>query len=402
MSETLLSWEQRLFEELEKGTDLLCLDVLGTQFAVRWGGAVTRQQRQNTRSAWARCADDKGQMLPPLPAESTAAQPFSAAVAYKSLKHDGGAFQLQAASFEELAENLTSRLTVAAILANAGDLIMLHACGVADPATGALVALVAKSGTGKTTAAAMLARIYGYVTDETVAICPDGSVVPYPKPLSVKQLSGPKRQVGPDELGLLPAPAKPYLQAIVLLDRVKGGYTSPVLKRVPLADAVLALIPESSSLGELQDPLQSLCRLIDSVGGVWQLTYSEAADLPPVLEPLLKRQRRSKQEWEALPRRDSRPGYLQPEPIPPGWVRCAAAKDVVAIGEDLLLMLDSQIVRLSGTGPAIWKAAASPTTVEQLTEEVGKLHGTPEGYRDAVAAATAQLFAQAVLEQGSE
>ncbi len=228
-------------------------------------------------------------LLPPLPAEPTEAQPFTASVTFQPVTHDGGSFALQAASFGELAESLTSRLTLAAILANAGELTMLHACGVADPATGAVVALVAKSGTGKTTAASVLARKYGYVTDETVAIRPDGSVIPYPKPLSVKQ--GPraqhKRQVGPDQLGLMPAPTKPYIQSIVLLDRVEASHPVPAtLGKVPLADAVLALIPDSSSQGEFGEPLQSLCRLIDGVGGVWRLTYSEAQDLPAVLEPL--------------------------------------------------------------------------------------------------------------------
>jgi hypothetical protein len=156
--DTRLAWRKRLFEELARGSDVLSLDVLETQFVVRWGRAVTWQQRSAMSTAWARCASSREPLLPPLPMEPTADQPFTASVASQALKHDGGTFQLQAASFEELAEHLTSRLTVAAILANAGDLTMLHACGLADPETGAVVALVAKSGTGKTTAASVLAR----------------------------------------------------------------------------------------------------------------------------------------------------------------------------------------------------------------------------------------------------
>jgi hypothetical protein len=396
-----LAWRKRLFEELARGSDVLPLDVLGIQFVVRWGRAVTWQQRVSMSTAWARCASSREPLLPPLPVEPTDCRPFTASVVSQALKHDGGTFQLQAASFEELAENLTSRLTVAAILANAGDLVMLHACGVADRETGAVVALVAKSGTGKTTAASVLARSYGYVTDETVAIAPDGWVVPYPKPLSVKQEPGaPKGQVGPDELGLLPVPADLFIRSIVLLDRVDGdGLSTPVLERVPLADAVLALIPDSSSQGDMEEPLQSLCRLIDSVGGVWQVTYSEAADLPAALQPLFRatqeRQCGAEQEWEARAAGDSRLGL-----IPDGRIGRPAPKDAVAIGGDLLVMLDNEIVRLSGIGPAIWEASAEPISLEQLAEEVGKVHGTPEGYRDAVAAATAQLIATSVLEQG--
>ncbi|MDQ0689814.1 ATP-binding protein [Arthrobacter sp. W4I7] len=380
---------------------MLPLDVLGIQFVVRWGRAVTWQQRVNMSAAWARCASSRDPLLPPLPLEPTFDRPFTASVASQALKHDGGTFQLQAASFEELAENLTSRLTVAAILANAGDLVMLHACGVADRETGAVVALVAKSGTGKTTAASVLARSYGYVTDETVAIAPDGWVVPYPKPLSVKQEPGsPKGQVGPDELGLLPVPANPFIQSIVLLDRVQADRPSaPVLERVPLADAVLALIPDSSSQGDIVEPLRSLCRLIDRVGGVWKATYSEAADLPAALEPLFRTQLEKRPgtepEWEARAAEGDRPGH-----IPDGRIRRAAPKDAVAIGGDLLMMLDNEIVRLSGIGPAIWEASANPVGLHQLADEVGKVHGTPEGYRNAVAAATAQLIAKSILEQG--
>lgn len=401
------AWDARLFEDLLSGGELLWIDVLGTQFAVRWGSSVTEEQQQNMRSAWARCAGSGAPLIPPLPKEPTEALPFSASVSYLSM-YDGGTFVVQAASFEELAENVTSRVTVAAILENAGELMMLHACAVASPVTGAVVALVAKSGTGKTTAASVLAGTYGYVSDETVAIGPDGSVVPYPKPLSVKQEPGePKHLVGPDELGLQPAPAKPFIQSIVLLDRVDAAPTAdpsadqqdrpaPVLRQLPLAEALLALVPDSSSQGEIDEPLQSLCRLVDRVGGVWQVTYSEAADLPEALEPLFRKRRRSKPEWEA------RLAEAVSGDIPDGWIRRADPKDAVAVGDDLLVMLDAEIVRLSGFGPAIWEAAATAVPLDRLAEEVGNRHGRPEGYQAAVAAAVGQLIAQSVLEQGSD
>lgn len=396
--------ESPQFEGVMGGGDPLCLEVLGTQFTVRWGHGVTWEQQASMRSAWARCASGSEPLVPPLPEELTESLPFSASISHRSQTNDGGVFPLQASSFEELAENLTSRLTIAAILANAGQLVMLHACGVADPVTGAVVALVARSGTGKTTAASVLAGTYGYVTDETVAIGRDGSVVPYPKPLSVKHGPGePKRQVGPDHLGLQPAHAEPFIRSIVLLDRVKGDRPAPpVLQRVPLADALLALIPDSSSQAEIEEPLQSLCRLIDSVGGVWRVTYSEAVDLPAALEPLFRNQRRSKPEWAAAVPARPEPAEFPSGYIPDGCVRRAVPKDAVTIGGDLLVMLDKEVLRLSGIGPAIWEATAKAVGLDQLAEEVGKLHGTPEGYREAVAAAAEQLIAKSVMEQSGE
>ncbi|UTT68807.1 hypothetical protein NMQ03_16505 [Arthrobacter sp. DNA4] len=390
-------WQQRLIEELARGSDLLSLDVLGQKFVVRWGRAVSWQQRVSMNSAWARCISTGEPQLPPVPPEPTPGTPFTASVTTTSTKHPVSTFLLAAASFEELAENLTSRLTVAAILANAGELTMLHACGVAEPGTGAVVALVAKSGTGKTTAASVLARSYGYVTDETVAIAWDGSVIPYPKPLSVKRGEGaPKRQVGPDEFGLQPAPAMPFIQSIVLLNRVRGNpATAPVLEKVPLADAVLALIPDSSSQAEVVDPLQSLCRLIESVGGVWRVTYSEAADLPATLEPLFRLQSASGTEWESAAREAVHPGHL-----PAGIVQRRALRDAVAIGDDLLVMSDNEVVRLSGIGPAIWEACAGPANLQQITKHVGMMHGQPDGYRVTVAGAVEQLLAKSILVRG--
>jgi len=350
-------------------------------------------------SAWARCASSLEPLLPPVPVEAQAGKPFTATVACTSTRNGDGTFQLAAASFEELAENLTSRLTIAAIMANAGELTMLHACGVAHPTTGAVVALVAKSGTGKTTAASVLARTYGYVTDETVAIAWDGSVIPYPKPLSIKQEAGsPKRQASPDEFGLQPAPALPYLQSIVLLNRVQGDWpVAPVLERVPLADAVLALVPESSSQAEVVDPLQSLCRLIESVGGVWQVTYSEAADLPSALESLFRLQPAAQTQWAP-----AAATTVQQAQIPAGCIRRTTPQDAVSIADDLLVMLDNQVVRLSGIGPAVWDACANPVRLEGIATYVGSVHGKPRGYREAVAGAVEQLVAKSVLERGPE
>lgn len=399
MPNALVRWEKRLFEELAKGSDLLSLDILGVRFGVRWGSAVTRQQRDSMGSAWARCASGRHCLLPPPAEESTSDLPFTASVASRSLRHDGGTFHLQAASFEELAESLTTRLTLAAIFANAGELTMLHACGVADPLTGAVVALVARSGTGKTTAASALARTYGYVTDETVAIRPDGSVIPFPKPLSVKrEPTAPKRQVGPDQLELLPVTAKPFIQSIVLLNRVpRGNLVHPVLERVPLADAVLALIPDSSSQGEFEEPLQSLCCLINRAGGVWQVTYSEAADLPAALAPLFEKQAGYKPDWKALPA-----SSVQDLHVANGCIQRSPSRDAVAVGDDLLVMLDDQVVRLSGIGPAIWEATNKAVPLDHLIDEVAKVHGTPEGYRASVATAVEQLIAEAVLEQAQK
>lgn len=374
------------------------VEVLGVHFTVSVGAAVEAADVTSLKLAWARCASERW-LADDSPRKAEVPElPFSAVITYDTTRSDGGRIDLQAPTFEGLAESITSELTLAAILEQAGKLIMLHACGVAAP-DGAVVALVAKSGTGKTTASTSLGRKFSYVTDETVAIRDDGTVVPYPKPLSVKQAAGgSKLQIGPDELGLLDAPERPRIGAIVLLNRIQGPPQVPSLAPVPLADAVLALIPETSSQHMMTDPLQSMCRLIESVGGVWQVTYTEAEDLSDVLAPLFIDGRTLKgdgsTQW-SLPR----PTRAE-EPIPDGWLRRASVIDAVEVGDELVVLIEDEVVRLSGIAPAIWDITAAAVPEEDLVRGIGERHGLPAGYEVAFDAALAELIARGLLCRG--
>lgn len=52
---------------------------------------------------------------------------------------------------------------------------------------GASLVYVAPGSTGKTTLSQLLGQRFGYLTDETVGIADDGTIFPYPKPLSVRR-----------------------------------------------------------------------------------------------------------------------------------------------------------------------------------------------------------------------
>lgn len=380
----------------------LCLEVLGTVFTVRWGAGVDYVQRESMLRAWSRCVVERPECLAPArqdkPAAPTAALPFTAVITFLSNLPGGGRRQLAALSFEQLAEYLTSELTLAGILERAGELTMLHACGVADVRTGGVIALVAKSGTGKTTAATVLAKSRGYVTDETVAIGPSGEVLAYPKPLSVKQAAAgaAKIQVGPDELGLAELPPALFIDAIILLDRVRPprASTAPNLQPVPLADAVLALIPDSSSQASIKEPLQSLCRLIENVGGLWRLEYSEAEDLPGFLEKGLAKLEAERGSW-SVPSAPVEAGN-----IPPGHLRRTDPVDAVLIDGDLLVLQETEILRLSGIAPTIWSASSRSVTAETLAAEVGLEHGLPDGYKETLDAAVDELVERGILVRG--
>jgi hypothetical protein len=181
---------------------------------------------------------------------------------------------------------VSSEVTLQAIGARAGELWMLHAGGVADPTTGATIALVGPSGAGKTTATRVLAQEFGYVSDETVGIDTSGAVLPYPKPLSVVESDkGHKRQVSPTDLGLLEPPETCTLAGLVLVNRVDG--TTLDVRRVPTGEALVRLAEQTSYVARMDSPLRTMAGHVERVGGAVEVTYSEAADLVPVVRQLM-------------------------------------------------------------------------------------------------------------------
>ena len=163
-------------------------------------------------------------------------------------------------------------LTTSSILRRAGQCLMLHAAGVAAD-DGGTVALVAASGTGKTTAARLLGRSLGYVSDETVAIEHDLTVRAHPKPLSiVVDPAEPttKHERSPDDLGLQRAPGSLRLAAVVLLER-RADVSAPRLEPIGLIEAMGAVLPQTSALPSLDRPLDRLARVLATGHGPYRL-----------------------------------------------------------------------------------------------------------------------------------
>jgi hypothetical protein len=187
---------------------------------------------------------------------------------------------------DRLLERLGQDLCLWGIHDRRGDLLMLHACGVSDPATGATVGLVGPSGMGKSTAAALLGRRWGYVSDELLAIDVDLTVVPFPKPLSIVVPGrAVKDQVRAADLGLLVAPPAPHLVGLLLLDRrPEPGVAVEALATV---DALALLTPQVSYLAHLPRPLHRVAETLHRVGGLRRVTYHQTEDLQPVVADLL-------------------------------------------------------------------------------------------------------------------
>ncbi|WP_130866419.1 hypothetical protein [Acidipropionibacterium timonense] len=180
--------------------------------------------------------------------------------------------------------SLTQEITRAFITTQIGHLLMFHAGAVCNPDTGASLVYIAPGGTGKTTLTRLLGTRYGYLTDETVAVEPGTwRILPYPKPLSfrVPGKAG-KDEISPDELGLVRAHPEPHVAAILLLDRSEQVVNASVTPQ-SLMDAVTFICGQSSSLSALGHPLHTLADLYHDLQSISKVTYTEAADLMPMV-----------------------------------------------------------------------------------------------------------------------
>jgi len=213
------------------------------------------------------------------------------AVAWQACRRDpsSNAHRVVAVDADQPSPKAVSRtsnaVTVAAIDAQAGKLWMLHAAGVAD-SDGRVMALVGPSGTGKTTAALTLGRSFDYVTDETVAIAPDGTVVPYPKPLSIVDSSSTdKRQVAPEAAGLQVVAGPVRLGKIAFLTR--SPESIPCVEPVATGTALVRLAAQSSYLRHLPWPLEMMAEHLRTTGGAVELHYSDAVQLSALVNEAL-------------------------------------------------------------------------------------------------------------------
>ena len=188
-------------------------------------------------------------------------------------------------SLGELMHWLTPLITTRAITERASSLLLMHACVLADPDSGAAVVLVGPSGAGKTTVARTLGKSFGYVTDECAAIRDGHTVVSFPKPLSLVtgEVSGVKDQASPSSLGLVEPPVDPRVVAVLYLDRREDAPESPSLEAVPNVPALGLLCPQVSFVGSRPEPLKRIVSLLDAAGGLRRVSYREAADLVDVV-----------------------------------------------------------------------------------------------------------------------
>ena len=299
-------------------------------------------------------------------------------------------------------------LTAASIHRRSGQCLMLHAAGVATD-DGGTVALVAGSGTGKTTASRVLGQRLGYVSDETVCVEHDLRVRAYPKPLSVvmdPEAPRGKRESSPDELGLVRAPAALSLCCTVLLRR-SPDVASPVLEPIALVDAMAEVLPQTSALPSLDRPLDRLAVALAAGHGPWRLTYRDVADCLDLVADLAHRRFPDgpphEVTWTWVAGHDGTASGEATAAEPASevdarttWTR-APFRDAVVSDGSALVMLDRVPVTLPGLAATVWLAAVDPVGLVDLVDVATASHGAHPDAAEVVAGTVASLVAQGLL-----
>lgn len=319
-------------------------------------------------------------------------------------------------------ERVVYAATQASIDAGRGDQLMFHATALAHPETGAAIALIAASGTGKTTAARVLGKHLSYLTDETTIIDPiSRRITPYPKPLSILDESGmrPKIQHSPDSLELLPTMENAFLSGLVVLDRCRDEDTHqpPRVETLSLEEALEHIIPQTSSLAALDRGLVKLCEAIDQVGGVKRLRYYQAEDLVDTVMAIVSSSDDSppespiphqvpthrtgsvEREWQPLPVDDlcpSQSGIAETN----GMLRRNPVHDAIIIGQQALLVLhDERSHTLSGLGYALWDLTRQWISADQLHAILGSAEGAPPDAHTRVNAGIEMLVTEDIIQR---
>lgn len=254
---------------------------------------------------------------------------------------------------------------------NTGRGLLFHAAA-AVRADGRAILLVGPSGAGKTTAITRLAGPHGYLTDETALVGPDGSVLPYPKPLSVERGGPAKAQLAPAELGLRVADVPHEVDRVIVLNREAGGSRQPLSRRLDLVESLEALVPQLSALERHPNPLAALAELIRQVGGIEQLSYADVLDLDPASGPPTS-------PW--LPAEElafSTIASDRDDGTAPGLIR-TRADDALETDDLLVLAHGSEIRVLAGVAKTLWLEAWAARSEEELLERLRTIHGAAPG-----------------------
>ncbi len=377
----------------QHGTDLepVRLRALGRPVRIRCTGAAAGRLRSAVATAWSWCTD---------PDPDRGDNPGSATTLTAHLDDVG--------DLDVALQQLATDLTVAAIDACDRSVLLVHAVGLADPVDGRTAVLAAGSGTGKSTVARTLGRELGYLSDETVGIRPDRTVLAFPRPvlLTADPRSPVKTSLPPAAVGLRRVePGRVAVIGVLQRDPALGG--PPQVTRLGLLEGIIALGPQISHLAEMPRPLHALAEQLRVVGGVRRIRYAEAATLAPVVHRLLQEHRKpGGHELSPEHEREQAEPQVSPPTARPGSGGPAERRQVargelvdwLVDGSESIALLPDQLVWLTAIPTAVVAAAARQPTVADLERVLVERFGPPGAPpREAVLRVVDDLVARGLL-----
>lgn len=270
-------------------------------------------------------------------------------------------------------ERLTVEVTLRMLEQLAGDLHLLHAAALGDFSTHQAMILIGPSGRGKTTAAKFLGQHFAYLSDETAVVQHDGTVRPYPKPLSlITAVEQPKQQMNPAKLGMQSVAATDFsysLQHVILLDRQPERTAAPTLERVHLADALLEIVQQTSGLLRGENGVVDLIELLKRCGGALRLSYRDVEDTLPlfpqlfagtVVQPEQIETQYERTEWEQEGVASLNAGLLCRIP----------GSTAFLLGERWLLSIGERLIEISPFSAEIWLELREPLSPQNLKDRL--------------------------------
>ena len=163
-----------------------------------------------------------------------------------------------------------------------------------------------------------------------------------------------------------------------------------------MIEAITELVPQLSYITDLESPLQRLAGLCDAVGGVWRVTYGEAASLIPLVPELLRAPPGIVGAWRPIA-----PAQAGAE-TGTAKFHWGAVSDTIAADGSVAVISDGVFRVLAGIAPSIWLGISSGLSFEQLVAQVVTDFGRPPQGDPSklVAAAIDELIREGLVDDG--
>ncbi len=153
---------------------------------------------------------------------------------------------------------------------------------------------------------------------------------------------------------------------------------------VSTPEAIVEIVPQTSSLALLDAPLLTLSQAIDRCGGAFALHYDEVSDHLDDLVAFLAT------TGEQPARAVHHPSVDLPAATGAQWSR-KQWLDAVQYDDELVVMVADTAHLLGGLGTTVWLALANPATVAELVAAAEAEHGPHPDAQGLVEAALTEL-----------